>query len=281
MGTVLRGNRISEKVALLLALFTFTPALLVLTGLASCLVSGALARAKSTDPTVTPFTFKAETYFYGKDKAGRLVAVSTIARRADGTTVRVVSQDAEIVKKIQTRTIRYTDGSHVKLLDAAEAKSTFPPASKSETADARKVVFQPSTDCALGGERLIRKHAGEILGQVVNEIRGPSAMDLKITAWAAPALGCQVMAYRIERKKIDGTYQLMSLKKPVSLKIGEPDSKLFAPGRHYTEMSPSRLGRKLAALLGESLPPGKSPSMSRLDKDYSQLWARNPGWHHR
>ena len=51
-------------------------------------------------------------------------------------------------------------------------------------------------------------------------------------AWAAPALGCQVMAYRIERQEIDGTYQLMSLKKPITLKTGEPDPKLFAPGRH-------------------------------------------------
>jgi hypothetical protein len=253
--------------------------LLALTGVASYFVSGALATAQPPVPGITPYTFKSATYLYGNRKAGRLTAVTTTARRADGTTVQVTSRDAEIAKKIRIRTIRYVDGSHVKLLDAAKVKTTFPPASRSETVDARKVVFQPPTDCVAGGESLIKRHAGKVLGQVVNEIRGPTAMDLKITAWAAPALGCQVMAYRVERKNIDGTYQLVSLKKPLGLKIGEPSPKLFTPGRHYTEMSPSQFGRRLAALVGKSLPPGKSPSMARLDNEYSRIWARNPGWH--
>ncbi len=232
--------------------------------------------AQPATGTVTAFTFKAAVYFYNGTPQGELGTLSTVARRSDGTTVEIVSQGpSRIQKNINTRTIRYIDGSTVRLLDAAKAKSTLPPHGAKMW---QRIVFHPPSNCLYPAETLIREDAGKVLGQAVVEIRPPAPDGYRITSWVAPGLGCEVLTYHTEKKQPDGTYTLASEQKPLSLQIGEPASALFAPGNGYAEVAPSEFGRRLRALLGSSAPLRVSPSMARADNDYHTLWAQYPDW---
>ncbi|MGH9325880.1 MAG: hypothetical protein ACRD2B_04225, partial [Terriglobia bacterium] len=202
--------------------------------------------------------------------------ISTLARRSDGTTVHVLSAGPlQIEKNVYTRTIRYIDGSRVKLLDAAKVKSSYPP---SYAAIWRRSVLHPPPNCVYAGEMLLQENGGKVLGQAVVEIRPPAPPGYRIEAWAAPGLACQVLTYHTEMEKPDGTYQPASEKKALSLQIGEPDPRLFAPGNGYTEMPPSEFGRRLGTLLGLSVSFTESPSMVRADHDYNTLRGENPDW---
>lgn len=261
---------------------TALPALgIILLGCASYFITKVLASAptQGSQTTVTPFTLKSETYFYGQDPDGTLADVDTVARRSDGTTVRVTSEGPMIAKGIKERTIQYMDGSRVDLLDADKEKTTRPPASQEAVDGWRTLILQPPAGCVFNStDLLLQAHGGEVLGQVVSEVRPPSPPDYRITSWKAPGLACETLEYKSEKEQPDGSYVLSSWQKPISLHIGEPDPKLFDPGHGYAEMKPSQLARALGALLGYPAPSEVPATTAHADEDYETLWANHPDW---
>jgi hypothetical protein len=254
-------------------------AMAVILGTACYFVASVAARpTEAGTATITPFTLRNAVYFYTGGSPAKLVDLITVARLSDGTRARVASAGPlGFAKNIYTRTISYMDGSRTELLDAARVKSTLPPP-QHDASFHSQMVLSPPPNCVYNGETLLQRNAGKVDGQAVVEVQPPPVPGFRSFMWAAPALGCQVLTYRTERKQSDGTYSLASEKRVLSLQIGAPDPRLFDPGHDYAEMQPSDLGHKMFALFGVSPPAELSPSMIREDNTYNTLWGENPDW---
>lgn len=237
----------------------------------------ATPQSVSTESSFTPFVFQVQVYLYGSNPAGELHATLTEARRSDGTTVEVRRATARgTAKWLYGRTIKYTDGSSVNLVDAIKSKTTLPVWSEKATAAYRRLHLYPPSNCMFGGETLL-KEEDAVLGHPVTVVRFGSVNSIRVTAWRAPDLGCIQLQYRVEQQESDGSYKLMSQQKAVSLQLTAPDPRLFADGQGYTELTPSELTLKGRLLLGYTGLGDAAGSLARADKMYAREWSAHSG----
>ena len=68
----------------------------------------------------------------------------------------------------------------------------------------------------------------------------------------------------------------MSVKQVESVKIGEPDPKLFEIPDDYREMSPSAVELTRASALGIPLPPSLAESVQKRDRAYQESRKHKP-----
>lgn len=221
------------------------------------------------------FTFEGQIFFYSSDPTGQLNMTRMVARRSDGTRVSVNLPAAG--RGMGDRTLFFTDGSRTDVIDALKAKTTWPPQTKDAAMFYVKRYLDPPDNCAFPGENLLAENIS-VLGHSTAELSHNAVGGLRMTMWRAPDLGCTTLKSRVDQREADGSYKLMSLMKPVSLKIGAPDTSLFNDGSDYTEMRPSDMHGRVRALLGYNGEDPADETYAKMDALYEHDWAVNPNW---
>lgn len=165
------------------------------------------------------------------------------------------------------------------MVDAIKSKTTWPPRSDMAAAAYKRDHLYPPSNCVFGeGDTLLKAH-DIVLGHPVVVIRHDSVGNIRVTSWKAPDLGCVQLQYRVEKKEMDGSYQLMSQEKAVSLQLTEPNPQLFDTGQFYTEMRPSDMSLKAHAFFGFPIPSGQvAETDTRFDAIYFHDWTAHPDW---
>jgi hypothetical protein len=217
----------------------------------------------------TPFVLQRDIYHYAQNPAGVLAMRETIGRRSDGTTVEIRTVGLP-AGGLQVRRIKFMDGSWLDLADFLRIRMAWPAGPEWRGAHVRARILSPPSNCVFVGYTLI-KEQDAVIDHGVTVIRYDDAGNgMRATTWAAPDLGCADLQYRVEERQPDGSYKLLTLAKPVSLQLLEPDSRLFQEGQDYAEVRPSEFERRVDARVGHTLP---SESSEFLEKLYDQLSA--------
>jgi hypothetical protein len=200
---------------------------------------------------ITPFVLETEVYGFENDPHGGLGIKTTFARRSDGAFVRVENV-GPLKLGITGRMIRFMDGRSVTVVNAFKMKTTWSPVRVDQLERFNAQRLRGSPDCLrTAGE--VRIGADTLAGQFVVVVRNDQlggSYVRRVTDWRAPELGCQTLKYRVEDQKADGTWRLMTEGRLVSLKLEEPDPKLFDQGADYAEAKPSDVHRKILEMQG-------------------------------
>lgn len=198
------------------------------------------------------FSLKIKVTDYERKPGGDLWEVETRAQRSDGATVIVDTMYFPRVPRT-IRVIRLLDGTWIRLVDAASAKSTCRPKHR-EAAPARETLFSaPRPPNCLGpGDRLVRQSV--LFGQPVDVVK---TWDLGSAGerWLAPALGCLELQWQSASLQPDGSRRIELDGKLVSFTLGEPDAQLFDLGTSYAEVKPSELLRREVKAAGDPWSP--------------------------
>lgn len=200
-------------------------------------------RVTRTKPIATSFTLETEAYSYQHNVKGEILSRTVTARRPDGTTVTAETIFPGKPHEHAMRLIRYPDGHSLGLIDAIAAKTTWP-ANPGQAAFDKQRLLHPPADCVLANyEELIGNDV--VLSHKVNVM----SVSFQNTAWRAPNLGCEEIQSR-QGYNHEGVFKLLSETKAVSLKLGEPDIRLFDPGVRYAELRPSEVLRRETTRVG-------------------------------
>jgi hypothetical protein len=218
------------------------------------------AHAESARAVATPFTLKTESYGFSNGALGEIGSSDLTARRADGTTVTVSTAFPGKPYQRSIRVVRYLDGRQVRLVDAIAAKTML--FSQKDVAWRNQRLLNPSADCVFANyENLIGKDA--VLGHAADVV----STSFTGTVWRAPDLGCETVQSR-EGYKHNGGFMLEAETRAISLKLGEPDPRLFDEGKSYAELKPSDLLRREMASVGIPWDDNLQQHADRDDKLY-------------
>jgi hypothetical protein len=161
------------------------------------------------------------------------------------------------------------------LVDFIKSKTTWPVQSEGYAGWPRALILHPPKNCLLQGESLIDAQANVLNHSVVVVADLDPRMRFRGTTWMAPDLGCAELQKRLEERQPDGSYQIVSEEKLVSLRLVEPEPSLFEEGQDYAELKPSAVAGKIAAQLGVSSASGDEQQSGTMiqDRMYEQAWA--------
>ena len=204
------------------------------------------ARGQNVEGKVTPYVLDTEVYGFENDPHGAVGIKTTFARRSDGATVRVESI-GPLKLGLTGRRITFMDGRSMTVVDAFRTKTTWPPVRPQALASFNARRLRGTPNCVRSPEETVLA-LDRLAGQNVVVIRSelPQGPVLRReTDWRAPDLGCQTLTYRVEDQKPDGSWWLRTEGKLVSLRLEEPDAKLFDDGASYTEAKPSDIEKRL------------------------------------
>ena len=195
---------------------------------------------------IISYVLETEVYAFENDPHGEVGIKSTFARRSDGATVRV-DNSGPLKLGLTARRITFMDGRSVSVVDAFRTKTTWPPVRPQALASFNARRLKGTPNCVRSGEETVSA-LDLVAGQNVVVIRtehpqGPTLR--RVTDWRASDLGCQTLTYRVDDQKPDGSWWLRTEGKLVSLRLEEPDAKLFDDGAGYTEAKPSDIEKKL------------------------------------
>ena len=218
------------------------------------------ARAESNHRIAVPFTLQTETFSFPNGAQGDLMSKDLTARRSDGTTVVVSTLLPRKPHPRMLRDIRYPDGRVVRLVDPVAAKTEF--VRQEEAARRNQLLLSPPPGCVLVGWE---KPSGTdtVLGHTVDVVTSFGHM-----VWRARDLGCETVQSREGYKHGDG-FLLEGETTAVSLKLGEPDPRLFDEGVNYAEVKPSELLRRQMAHVGVTWNDDLEREAVHLDQFYS------------
>ncbi|MFB3922177.1 MAG: hypothetical protein ACE145_10675 [Terriglobia bacterium] len=142
------------------------------------------------------------------------------------------------------RVIRYLGGRSIQLADAVAAKTTWPKPLAKVSAPSRDRILHPAKDCVFSNSEIFLRHEN-LLGQKVAVV----SMSFVDTVWRAPELGCEVIQRRSGYKH-EGVFKTQSETRPVDLRLGDPDPRLFDERADYAEVRPSELLKRMMAKVG-------------------------------
>lgn len=248
-------------------------ALTLLICVATPLSRGAQHPEKATTRNVraTPFTLTTQIHFYDRPASSYRLSRSITARRADGTRVTLaydpmLGSDAA---RARIRVIVYPDGRRVEVYDALHAVTRWP-ADPKHYAFQEKLLFTPPRNCVeqswdypagytkLGGVRVA----------IVKEFpKGSSGL----TSWRAPELGCEKLQETLTQVQEDGSFRLVTETKFVSLKLGAPDTAIFAVPSDYRNLKPSEALRAWAMHAGRKWDADLQAQAEREDARFAHL----------
>lgn len=201
---------------------------------------------------ITPFVLETEVYGFENDPHGALGIKTTFARRSDGAFVRVENV-GPLKLGITGRMIRFMDGRSMTVVDAFKTKTTWSPVRADQLERFNAQRLRGSPDCLRVAGEVRSGHdilAGQHVVVVRNDQLGGGSYVTRETDWRAPELGCQTLTYRVEDQKPDGTWRLLTEGRSASLRLEEPDPKLFDQGADYAEAKPSEVHRKILEMQG-------------------------------
>lgn len=220
-----------------------------------------VARAASE---IIPFTLETEIHHQGANPAEEILVRRIVARRSDGAQASVgpvMLGPAGIKAGAKARRVSLMDGSEVTLDDATKAKTTWPKRTTDAMAALKHHLTNPPQSCIfnatetlLGYDMVLDQQTAIVRKKPIPTSEGQNVTD---TIWRALGLSCQILRYQVEMEEPDGSQQLVTEGKAVSLKFGEPDSALFDTGANYAEMKPSELLRLKAQRLGIAWNPSE------------------------
>lgn len=229
--------------------------------------------ATQAPATVTPFALTIDLYDFSQVPAGVLVGEKVVARRSDGSTAEVGPFLGKAGREfgLTERQLTFADGHGIMIVDAVEAKATWPPLTGDRLKNWLDSSAQPPKDCldpgfAAQGHEL--KGTATILGEEVDVIQWPPLGGHTIVNWADPKLGCEAIQYEIQEPQSDGSMKVGFAGKPASLKIGEPDRALFDEEPGYSEMRPSEIIKLALAKIGHPRNAFVDKAGQRLDRAY-------------
>lgn len=186
---------------------------------------------------VVPFVYQTETYNFESDPHGKLIHKKLVARRSDGSEASIESVGL-IDWGTSTRKVTYTTGVWANIYDLIGAKTTWHMKSN-ELAAMKERLRNPPANCVFRTEGdPFFVHNESLLGHEVAVIQSSTEGE-RGTFWRSRDLGCEELQFRYESVRPDGTLKVTSEERLVSLKIGEPDPRLFDIGSNLTEMKPS------------------------------------------
>lgn len=189
-----------------------------------------------------------------------------MARRSDGATANVATVGL-IEWGTTTRKVTYPDGIWASVYDMIAAKTTWhmhPVA----LASMKQRLQNPPADCVFkteGNPRFIRNET--LLGHQVAIIQTLTSTE-RGTFWRAPDLGCEELQFRYEAIQSDGSFKLFSEERLISLKIGEPEPRLFELGANLKEMKPSEAHRLYFEKLGVPEDDNTKRVSEQMDRSY-------------
>lgn len=193
------------------------------------------------------FTLTIRVTDYQRNSAGDLAQLTTQAQRSDGSTV---SLDTWYLSPSPRtfRVIGLPDGTHVTLVDAAQAKSTCRPKHREVgTAPEMLSALRKPPNCLGPSDKLLGRAV--FFSQQVDVVktwdRGSRGQE-----WLAPALGCKEFQWQNATSRPDGSRRILGEGKLVRFTLGEPDVRLFALGIGYAEVKPSELLRRQMKAVG-------------------------------
>lgn len=227
-----------------------------------------LERLARAQVKTTPFTLQLESYDLSEGSPGLLFSKETVARRSDGATVRINSMGGLVGLQSgeAERHIVFLDGREIAAFDGVSSVIRFPKLSTEAISIQKQKILNPPANCLFPGQTLVRYEA--LQGYTTAVVRvGPVGQN-EITAWYAPALGCEKLQYRVEGPDDNGSQQTLSETKLVNLSIGEPDPRLFEVPENYASVAPSQAMHKEAARLGVTWTDDMQREADRSDAAY-------------
>lgn len=229
------------------------------------------AKAAAQNARATPFTLATQVHFYDEPASSYRLSRSITARRADGTQV-TLAYDPMLGPdpvQAQMRVIVYPDGRRAEVYDALHAVTHWP-ADPRHYAFQEKLLLAPPRDCVeqpwdyLAGYTKL----GGVRVAIVKEFpRGSSGL----TSWRAPELGCEKLQETLTQVQEDGSFRLVTETKFVSLKLGAPDTALFAVPSDYRNLKPSEALRAWAMHAGRKWDADLQAQAEREDARFAHL----------
>jgi hypothetical protein len=176
----------------------------------------------------------------------------TIARRSDGSTVRIANYPLRQFK-VTTRTVSYIDGSSVTVSDSLGIKIIHPLLWDQDFIDFRKSILYQSDNCVGNNSAETLMGFREVLGQRVAIVKSgpkPSPWNRANVTWDASTraidLACKTLGYSVEEvSHVDGSIKLMTKARLLSITLGEPDPHLFEVSPTLTEVPDSEFYERL------------------------------------
>jgi hypothetical protein len=243
-------------------------------------VSTASAVAIVAAPTIQPFYLEQttsasdpDTHIFG------LHGTLTVARRSDGTTVRVESVGPPW-DGYRVRHVSMPNGNTASFVDAHRLKTTWPAQSNAVggyTIELIRRLARTSGDCRLNQARETVQGSNIVSGQPIVIVRIDGSPEHTFMSWRAPALACEELYYSSERHALDGSTTLALEKTTQTLLLEEPDAKWFATGSDYEEVAPSVALRRLLANWIVTLPENVQKEFERELQQDDQQYTRHLG----
>lgn len=229
-----------------------------------------LERLARAQVKTTPFTLQLESYDLSEGSPGTLFSKETVARRSDGATVRINSMAGLVgLQSGETeRHIVFLDGREMAAFDGVSSVIRFPRLSTGAISIQKQKILNPPANCIFPGQTLVRYES--LQGYTTAVVRIGPIGQKEITAWYAPTLGCEKLQYRVEGPGANGSQQILSETKLVSLSIGEPDPRLFEVPESYASVAPSQAMHKEAERLGVTWTDDMQREADRSDAAYFQ-----------
>ena len=175
------------------------------------------------------------------------------ARRADGTTVRIVSRGRDATHRLRMRDVFFADGRSITVYDTLKLKTTwsngryglFGDGIHNDTATCSSPAFDE-----LGQPFEHSDGLQSVEGELVVVTTGTSG-GYGFISWRAPNLACEELYYRAEKLDPDAAPVVTVERKTTKLVLGDPDPQLFAVDPSFAETKPSEALLKL--VLGTGL----------------------------
>jgi hypothetical protein len=224
-----------------------------------------IGQIASAQVQALPFTLEVNIYDFHNNPAGELSRRRVLARRSDGTTAYIGSQ-GPLSWGVTLKKITFMDGRVLRLADLLSAKSTLYQLEE-ERAKLKTKLIAPPVNCKAGKREFLGE---ETLWDQKVAVWTWADENHRVTEWMAPALGCEWLQYKTERKLPAGSFRPAMEGRTVSLVMGEPDANLFDGGSQYTEVKPSEIQKGILEKNGIQLDEQLKLQGDKMDEEYLQ-----------
>ena len=194
---------------------------------------------KSQPVTYQPFTATAvDVFFTGPNSEYFQTVQKFYARKADGSSVKVVYVDGPDGQQAQMKELLDVAGSRLVAVDGLTESTT--------TDSAEGYILgrrQMAVECMQRGEPTDTTIHGYYTVKVVDELTTPGGGGFKFESYHAPALDCFALREKAYRTLADepGPLTLFQVTEVTTLVKGEPDQSLFVLPEGYVERNPSEV----------------------------------------
>jgi hypothetical protein len=210
---------------------------------------------------VRPFYLEGRQYLKPVDGSGPLAEHHRIvvARRVDGTRVRIEIGNP-VDPNWSVRQVIFNDDSSVFLYDDYKMKSTWGP-DKSVThvdwdPDCNR---RPTGDQHLTFDQMLRQEVLES-DHVYDNGSKRAVRNQAVT------LGCENLYSRSEARQADGSFAVTAEFKLTTLRLGDPDDRLFDTGLSFEEVPPSKPLALMIAKIKQRIPDGDLDGIKQVSE---------------